>query len=96
MSIAVIKHLDSPIRVLTFSAKDILVYSTPVLAWGLFDLPTAAVAVAYLLLVLFRKLTKKAPKFAAVRFAYWNLPTKMFNRSLKASFPESNKRHWIW
>jgi type IV conjugative transfer system protein TraL len=91
-SFALLKRLDAPVRFLSFSMNDLIAYLAPFFLGALFDsifiVPFFGTAAIYLL----KKVTKKFPKFYAIRYLYWSLPTKSFNRILRVNFPSSNKR----
>jgi type IV conjugative transfer system protein TraL len=90
-----LKRLDAPVRFLSFSMNDLLSYLAPFFAGALFDsifiVPVAGMGIVFLM----KKLLKKFPKFTAIRYLYWSLPTGAFNRALGVNLPPSNKRIWV-
>jgi type IV conjugative transfer system protein TraL len=90
----VLKHLNSPIRILSFSVGDLAAYLSPFFLGSLLDSLVVIPVSGLLLIFLSKRLLKTLPKFYLVRFFYWSLPTKSVNRMFKSSFPNSNKRYW--
>ena len=90
-----LKHLDNPVRILSFSIGDLIAYLAPFFAGSFFDslfiIPLMGILIIYLL----KKWVKKLPKFYLIRFLYWSLPTKRFNGMLGSNLPSSNKRLWV-
>jgi len=92
---SLLKRLDSPVRFLSFSMNDLIAYLAPFCIGALFDsifiIPTTGMGLVFLT----KKITKKFPKFYAIRYLYWALPTGAFNRILRVKLPPSNKRIWV-
>jgi len=90
-----LKRLDAPVRFLSFSLNDLIAYLAPFFLGALFDsvfiVPSAGIA----LVLLMKKILKKFPRFYAIRFLYWSLPTGAFNRGLRVYLPPSHKRIWV-
>lgn len=91
----ILKRLDAPIRILSFSIGDVAAYALPFFVGALLDnmfvLPIAGLLGIYLV----KKALRKLPRFYLLRLLYWNLPTKHYNRLFKTQLPPSHKRLWI-
>jgi type IV conjugative transfer system protein TraL len=90
----VLKHLDNPIRILSFSVSDLIAYLAPFFVGSFFDSMFIIPLGGLLIVFVSKRLLRRLPKFCLIRFWYWNLPTKSVNRMFKSSFPDSNKRYW--
>lgn len=90
-----LKRLDAPVRFLSFSMNDLIAHITPFFMGALFDSLFVLPAIGSLFVIATKKILKKFPKFTAIRYAYWSLPTQTFNRALKLRFPPSHKRIWV-
>lgn len=90
----VLKHLDNPIRILSFSVSDLIAYLSPFFVGSLFDSMFVIPLGGLLIVLILKRFLKRLPKFYLSRFWYWNLPTKSVNRMYKSAFPHSNKRYW--
>ena len=90
-----LKHLDAPVRILSFSIGDLIAYATPIFVGSLFDSLILIPVGGITLVLLVKRGLKKFPPFYAVRFLYWSLPTKRFNQVLKVNLPASNKHLWV-
>ena len=90
-----LKHLDAPMRILSFSISDLIAYAAPFFIGSLFDSLFVIPVFGVILVLLGKKLTRRLPKFYAIRFLYWFLPTRRFNRVLKVNLPPSNKHFWV-
>ncbi len=90
-----LKHLDSPVRILSLSIHDMIGYVAPFIVGGLFDslliIPLSGLLLVYLL----KKALKKHPRFHFIRYLYWAFPTERYNKWLRVNFPESSKRFWV-
>ena len=92
---AILKHLDSPMRILAFSMDELVGYVAPFFIGAMVD-DMLIIPVVGLLLVFFtRKCLGKLPRYYLIRFLYWNLPTKTYNKTLKTNLISSDKRMWI-
>lgn len=95
MSNAILKHLDEPVRILSFSVADLIGYLTPFFIGSLFDslfvIPVIGIASVFLV----KRMLKRFPKFHGIRFLYWSIPTRRFNRLLRVNLPPSNKQLWV-
>jgi type IV conjugative transfer system protein TraL len=91
----VIKYLDAPMRFLSFSFQDLFGYSLPFFIGALVDdmltVPLCGLIITYMV----KRGLAKLPKFYCLRFLYWNLPTRRFNRLFKVNLPKSEKRIWV-
>ena len=90
-----LKRLDAPVRFLSFSIGDVALALVPIFLGALFDslflIPVFGLSILFFL----RGALKRLPRFYAIRFLYWSLPTQRFNRFLRVKFPPSNQRFWI-
>lgn len=88
----VLKHLDEPVRILSFSIGDLIGYLTPFFVGSLFDslfvIPSFGIAFIFML----KKVAKRFPRFYAIRYLYWSLPAQRFNRMMKTNLPPSHKQ----
>lgn len=95
MGNAVLKHLDEPVRILSFSIGDLIGYLTPFFVGSLFDslfvVPCLGIGCVFVI----KKMLKRFPRFYAIRYLYWSLPTGKFNRMMKMNLPMSNKHFWV-
>ncbi|MCK4934345.1 MAG: type IV conjugative transfer system protein TraL [Simkaniaceae bacterium] len=91
----ILKHLDNPVRILSFSLQDIVIYALPLFIGALTDNMLSVPIVGFLLIFLAKRVLKKLPKFYLIRFFYWHLPTKQYNKLFKTNLPPSHKRLWV-
>ncbi len=90
-----LKHLDSPVRILSLSINDMVGYAGPFFVGGMFD-SLLIIPLCGLLLVYFLKKTlRKFPRFHFIRYLYWELPTSRYNKLLRVNLPESANRLWV-
>jgi type IV conjugative transfer system protein TraL len=91
----VLKHLDNPIRILSFSVPELISWLSPFFVGSLFDsmfvMPVIGLGVVFVC----KRFLKRLPRFYLIRFWYWSLPTGRLNGLFKSSFPGSNKRYWV-
>ena len=92
---ALLKHLDNPVRILSFPVSDIIAYAVPFFVGTLFDSLLIVPAGGIGLVLIAKKILKRFPRFYGMRFLYWSLPTQRFNRMMKIKLPFSNKRFWV-
>ena len=92
---SLLKRLDAPVRFLSFSMNDLVGYLAPFFVGALFDSILIIPAFGTGLVFLVKKVLKKFPKFYAIRYLYWSLPTAILNRALRTNLPPSNKRLWV-
>lgn len=95
MSNAILKHLDEPVRILSFSIGDLVGYLAPFFIGSLFDSLFVAPLIGISIVLVGKRIFKRFPRFWCIRFLYWSLPTKRFNRILKVNLPPSNKQFWV-
>lgn len=90
-----LKRLDAPVRFLSFTLGDLAAAVIPIFLGALFDslfvIPVLGLSALYFL----RKAAKRLPRFYAIRYLYWSLPTRRFNSLLRVKLPPSNQRLWI-
>ena len=91
----VIKHLDAPIRFLTIPVKDVVIYLAPFLVGGLFDSYCIVPGVCIIIILTARKIIKKYPRRLFVRWVYWKIPIKHFNKAFRINYPPPNKRLFV-
>lgn len=92
---ALIKHLDSPLRILSFSINDLLGYLTPFFIGALFDSLLILPLCGFIIIYFIKKMLRRLPRFYLIRYMYWALPTQQFNKNMRASWPASSKRLWV-
>ncbi len=90
-----LKHLDNPVRFLSFTTGDLIAYLTPLFIGALVDSLIIVPAVGAVAVSLLKKGVKRFPKFYGIRYLYWSLPTRRFNRILRIQLPPSHKRIWL-
>ena len=95
MGNAILKHLDEPVRILSFSIGDLVGYLAPFFIGSLFDSLFVVPLIGIASVFLAKRLLKRLPRFHGIRFLYWSLPTRRFNRMLKVNLPPSNKHLWV-
>lgn len=95
MKNSVLKHLDDPVRILSFSIGDLIGYLAPFYVGSLFDslfmIPVLGITSVFLL----KKGLRRFPRFYSIRWLYWSLPTRRFNRLMKVDLPPSHKQLWM-
>ena len=92
---SILKHLDSPIRILSFDAKDLALLLLPLIVGAFFDSILLFSSVGWCLIFFVKKALKRAPKFYLVRLLYRKLPTERLNRFFKWNLPSSHKKMWV-
>jgi type IV conjugative transfer system protein TraL len=95
MTSTIFKHLDEQVRILSFSVSDLIGYAVPFFIGALFDSLFVIPVVGILVILSFKRLLRRFPKFYGIRLLYWMLPTHRFNRIMRVNFPESHKRFWM-
>ncbi len=90
-----LKRLDAPVRFLSFTLGDVAAAIIPIFLGALFDSLLIIPVFGLSLLFFIRKAFRRLPKFYAIRFLYWALPTRRFNNFLGIKLPPSNQRLWI-
>lgn len=91
----VIKHLDSPMRILNFSIQELVTYLAPFFVGALFDSLFIIPSIGIVVLVLSKRVTKRMPRRFLIRYLYWVFPTAQYNKLGKVQFPGSHIRTWI-
>lgn len=86
------QHLDSPMRILSFSLSDFIGYAAPLIIGGAFDSLFIIPLIGGVLIYLVKKALKKLPKFFLFRYLYWVFPTALYNKMLKIDLPPSAHR----
>jgi type IV conjugative transfer system protein TraL len=95
MNQPVLKHLDEPVKVLSFSISDLIGYSVPFFIGSFFDSLFLVPMIGIVVVFLVKRLLKRLPRFYGLRCLYWSLPTKRFNRMLGINLPPSHKHLWM-
>lgn len=95
MGNSILKHLDEPVRILSFSISDLVGYLAPFFVGSLFDSLFVVPLIGIASVFLAKRMLKRFPRFHGIRFLYWFLPTRRFNRMLKVNLPPSNKHLWV-
>ena len=95
MGNAVLKHLDEPVRILSFSIGDLVGYLAPFFVGSLFDSLFVVPLIGIACVFLAKRVLKRLPRFHGIRFLYWSIPTGRFNRMLRVNLPSSNKHFWV-
>lgn len=90
-----LKYLDSPIRFLSFSLQDFILYCAPFFIGVFFDSILIVPLSGYIILYFIKKALKPLPKFFLMRYMYWAIPTKKYQKLLKVVLPPSSKRLWV-
>lgn len=91
----VLKKLDSPVRILSFSIGDLVAYLSPFFIGSMLDSLFVVPAIGIVLMVFIKRTLRKFPKHYIMRYLYWALPTERFNKMLKVNLPPSSKHLWI-
>ncbi len=92
---ALLKYLDSPMRVITFSVNELVAYAIPFFLGVILDSLLIVSCVGMTLVYIINKALKRLPKFYLIGLIYWFLPTNKFNKTLKVNLPSSSKRLWV-
>jgi type IV conjugative transfer system protein TraL len=95
MTNPLLRHLDAPVRFLSFTASDFIAYLMPFFLGALLDSLFVVPALGIGFVFLVKKMVKRFPRFYVMRFLYWSLPTRRMNRLLRIDWPASHKRIWI-
>lgn len=90
-----LKHLDSPVRILSFSIQDLIGYLIPFFIGTLFDslliVPLSGMTLMYFI----KKGLRRLARFYLIRHLYWALPTLQYNKILRVALPSSSKRFLV-
>jgi type IV conjugative transfer system protein TraL len=92
---SILKKLDNPVRILSFSIGDLVAYLSPFFIGSLFDSLFVVPLIGVVTIFLVKRVLQRFAKFYVMRFLYWSLPTKRFNKMLKIKLPPSNKHLWV-
>jgi len=82
-------------RILSFSVGDLISYLSPFFIGSMMDSLFIVPVIGIFLVFFIKKILKKFPKHYVMRWIYWSLPSKQFNKMLKTSLPPSHKRLWV-
>jgi type IV conjugative transfer system protein TraL len=92
---AMLKHLDAPVRFLSFTMGELISYLAPFFVGAMVDSLFVVPAAGIFAVAGGRKYLKRFPKYFGIRYLYWSVPTKSFNKILRVNLPPSNHRLWI-
>lgn len=92
---SLLRHLDAPVRFLSFTMGELAGYLMPFFLGALVDSIFVVPAVGLAVVGGIRKIGKRFPRFYAMRLLYWSLPTSSFNKILRVGLPPSHQRLWI-
>jgi len=90
-----LKHLDSPVRILSLSINDMIGYLAPFFIGALFDSLLIIPLCGLLLVYVAKRLLRRLPEGYVIRYMYWVLPTHRYNKLVHVSWPMSSKRLWV-
>jgi type IV conjugative transfer system protein TraL len=90
-----LKNLDNPVRILSFSVTDLIAYLSPFLVGSLFDSLFVVPLIGIVVVFMLKRSLRKFPKFYGLRLLYWSLPTVYFQRLFQVRWPFSNKQFWV-
>lgn len=91
----ILKHLDKPVRILAFSIHEIILYALPFFIGSLVDSLLIIPVLGFLIIFFCRKILSKLPRFYVIRFLYWHLPSRQYNKLMKTNLIHSHRRLWI-
>ena len=94
-SSVLLKHLDSPVRILTLSVNDFMGYVIPFFIGVMLDSVLIVPICGLIIIHFLKKVLRRLPQFYLVRRTYWALPTRRFNKFARISWPSSSKRFWV-
>lgn len=89
------RHLDSPVRILSFSINDLIGYFAPFFVGAFFDSLLIIPMGGLLLVYIVKRLLRHVSRFYVIRYMYWALPTRRYNKLVRISWPASSKRLWV-
>lgn len=89
-----LKHLDTPVRILSFSIPAMVGYAAPFFVGSMLDSLLIIPLFGLISIYLTKRFLRRFPKFYLMRHLYWTIPTARFNKLLKVSLPPSSKRFW--
>lgn len=90
-----LKHLDSPVRILSLSINDMVGYAGPFFVGAMFDSLLIIPLCGLLLIYILKRVLRKYPRFHFIRYLYWAFPTTRYNKLLRVDLPASSKRLWV-
>lgn len=90
-----LKHLDSPVRILSLSVHDLLGYAIPIFIGAMVDSLILVPLVGLFVVYFAKKPLKRLPRFYLIRYLYWTLPTAQYNKLARVAFPPSSRRLWV-
>ena len=91
----ILKHLDHPIRFLSFEAKDLVFLILPIVLGGVFDSILMFSLIGWSTFFFVKRSLKRFPKFFLMRFLYRKLPTKNFNQLFNLKMLPTHKKMWM-
>lgn len=91
----ILKHLDAPIRVLSFSLNDLVIYALPLFIGSFLDDMLLLPSLGFLTIYAGKKMVRKFPRYYLINFLYWNLPTKQYRKIFRTKLIPSEKRFWV-
>jgi type IV conjugative transfer system protein TraL len=90
-----LRHLDNPVRILSFSVNDLMGYMMPFVIGALFNSLLVIPTIGLIIVYFGKKALRRFPKFYLIRSLYWSLPTSKYNKLIRISWPSSSKRLWV-
>lgn len=91
----ILKHLDHPIRFLSFEVRDLVLLIFPIILGGVFDSILMFSLIGWSLFFFIKKALKRSPKFFLIRLLYRKIPTKNFNKLFNLNMLPAHKKMWI-
>lgn len=92
---AILKYLDSPVRIISVSINDLIGYMVLFIVGGMCD-SLFIVPISGLFTVnLSKKFLKRFPRYYFIRYLYWSFPTVRYNKLYQVDLPDSSKRMWV-
>jgi len=91
----ILKHLDAPIRILSFSLNDLLLYALPIFIGSFLDDMFVIPLVGLLTVFSLKRVCQRIERFYLINMLYWYLPTTRYNRLFKTQLIPSEKRIWM-
>jgi type IV conjugative transfer system protein TraL len=90
-----LKHLDSPVRILSFSINDLIWYAAPFFIGALCDSLLIVPFFGLTLMYFIKRCLKRLTRFYLIRYLYWALPTLQYDKILRVALPSSSKRFLV-
>ena len=91
----ILKHLDQPIRFLSFESKDLIFLILPIVFGGVFDSILLFSFIGWALFFFVKRALKRFPKFFFIRWLYRQLPTRNFNQLFNLKMLPTHKMMWV-